>query len=50
MTVGQGIEGSVVQGDINVQTPAYIRQTVPINIIDEYQFLSFHNKEYLMVR
>lgn len=41
----------MTNGDIIVQTPAYLGQHKDgINVIDEYQFLSFHNKDYLMVR
>lgn len=42
--IGKKIDGSIVMGNIVVQTPAYLCDGDHINVIDEFQFLSFHNR------
>lgn len=46
LKVGKNIEGIRLDGNIVVQTPYYLKPDV-LNVIDEYQFLSFHNLGFL---
>lgn len=43
--IGFQIQGNKVEGHIVVQTPYYL-QPGCVNVIDEFQFLSFHNLDY----
>lgn len=47
--IGKRIDGFKLEGNIIVQTPAYLTAGV-FNVIDEFQFLSFHNRDFIMDR
>lgn len=44
--VGMNIEGRIVDGCVIVQTPGYLKPGV-WNLIDEFQFLTEHNKTFI---